>query len=79
VYIFTSNPKLLTQLSLYSGVEVISSERMPENHEGNLVDAARDFLIAEGKLEKGDKFINTLSVPLQADNRTNTVRLSVVD
>jgi pyruvate kinase len=79
VYIFTSNPKLLTQLSLYSGVEVFSSERMPDNHEGNLVDAARDFLIAEGKLEKGDKFINTLSVPLQADNRTNTVRLSVVD
>ncbi|MGR3811596.1 pyruvate kinase [Jiulongibacter sp. NS-SX5] len=79
VYIFTSNQKLLTQLSLYSGIEVISSERMPENHEGNLVDAARDFLIAEGKLKSGDKFINTLSVPLQADNRTNTVRLSVVE
>ncbi|MCR9062804.1 MAG: pyruvate kinase [Cytophagales bacterium] len=79
IYIFTSNPKLLTQLSLYSGIEVFSSEKMPENHEGNLVDAAKEFLIAEGKLEKGDKFINTLSVPLQADNRTNTVRLSVVE
>ena len=79
IYIFTSNPKLLTQLSLYSGVEVFSSERMPNNHEGNLVEAAKDFLLAEGKLQKGDKIINTLSVPLQADNRTNTVRLSVVD
>ena len=79
IYIFTSNPKLLTQLSLYSGVEVFSSERMPNNHEGNLVEAAKDFLVAEGKLQKGDKIINTLSVPLQADNRTNTVRLSVVD
>ncbi|UBM57818.1 pyruvate kinase [Marinilongibacter aquaticus] len=78
IYIFTSNPKLLTQLSLYSGIEVFSSEKMPDNHEANLVDAARDFLIENGKLEKGDKFINTLSVPLQADNRTNTVRLSEV-
>ncbi|AWV99478.1 pyruvate kinase [Arcticibacterium luteifluviistationis] len=78
IFIFTSNQKLLTQLSLYSGVEVFSSERMPTNHEDNLVDAAMNFLVEEGKLEKGDKFINTLSVPLLADNRTNTVRLSVV-
>ncbi|WP_341228621.1 pyruvate kinase [uncultured Arcticibacterium sp.] len=78
IFIFTSNQKLLTQLSLYSGVEVFSSERMPNNHEDNLVDAAMNFLVEEGKLEKGDKFINTLSVPLLADNRTNTVRLSAV-
>ncbi len=78
IYIFTSNPKLMTQLSLYSGVEVFSSERMPNNHEDNLVDAAMKFLVADGKLEQGDKFINTLSVPLLEDNRTNTVRLSVV-
>lgn len=78
IYIFTSNSKLMTQLSLYSGVEVFSSERMPNNHENNLVEAVKNFLIGEGKLEKGDKFINTLSVPLVADNRTNTVTLSVV-
>jgi pyruvate kinase len=78
IYIFTSNSKLMTQLSLYSGVEVFSSERMPNNHEDNLVDAAMKFLVADGKLEKGDKFINTLSVPLLEDNRTNTVRLSIV-
>jgi len=78
IYIFTSNKKLMTQLSLYSGVEVFSSEKMSENHDGNLVDAARDFLVAQGKLKEGDKFINTLSMPLQENNRTNTVRLSVV-
>ena len=79
IYIFTSNPKLLTQLSLYSGVEVFSAENLPADHENNMVEAAKQFLVANGKLKSGDKFINTLSVPLLKDNRTNTVTLSVVE
>jgi pyruvate kinase len=79
VYIFTPNPALLTQLSLYSGVEVFSSANMKYDSESGLVDAARDFLVKEGKLEKGDKYIDCLSVPIQADTRTNSIRLSVVE
>ncbi len=77
IYIFTSNELLKNQLSLYWGVEVFSAESMPDNHENHLVEAAKEFLLKQGKLEKGDKFINTLSVPLAKDNRTNTVRLSI--
>ena len=43
-----------------------------------VVDKARDFLVENGKLQKGDKFVNMLSVPIKEDNRTNTVRLSFV-
>ncbi|NBA87164.1 pyruvate kinase [Emticicia sp. CRIBPO] len=78
IYIFTGNEKLKTQLSLYWGVEVFSSENLIANKELEIVESAKEFLVKAGKLSKGDKFINTLSVPIMKDNRTNTVRLGVV-
>lgn len=79
IYIFTSNEKLMTQLSLYWGIETYSVDTINNNNSDDIVDSTRDFLIANGKLESGDKFINTLSVPVLKNNRTNTVRLSKVD
>ena len=38
-----------------------------------------DILVKKGELKKGDLFINTLSLPLQDNNRTNTVKLSKVE
>lgn len=78
IYIFTSNKKLVTQLSLYWGVEVFYTPEMSGINADAVVDKARDFLVEKGKLHKGDKFVNMLSVPIKADNRTNTVRLSFV-
>lgn len=78
IYIFTGNKILLTQLSLYWGVEVFSLENMTKSNEGDVVESVKNFLLEKGKLQKGDKFINTLSVPIMKDNRTNTVRLSIV-
>ncbi len=78
IYIFTGNTILLTQLSLYWGVEVFSLENMTKSSEGDVVESVKNFLLEKGKLQKGDKFINTLSVPIMKDNRTNTVRLSIV-
>lgn len=77
IYIFTGNPILLTQLSLYWGVEVFSLDNMAKTSEGDVVESVKNFLLDKGKLQKGDKFINTLSVPIMKDNRTNTVRLSI--
>lgn len=79
IYIFTSNEKLMTQLSLYWGVETYSVDTIKNNNSDDIVDSTRDFLIEKGKLNSGDKFINTLSVPVLKNNRTNTVRLSKVD
>jgi len=77
IFIFTGNPILLTQLSLYWGVEVFSLDNMAKTSEGDVVESVKNFLLDKGKLQKGDKFINTLSVPIMKDNRTNTVRLSI--
>ncbi len=78
IYIFTSNPVLVTQLSLYWGVEVFPIEALGDYTAGDIVDITKDFLVKEGKLSAGDKYINMLSVPVLKDNRTNTVRLGNV-
>jgi pyruvate kinase len=76
LFIFTGNKQLAVQLSLYSGVQAFDELR--GNNVEEVVDAIKDFLIAQGELEKGDLFINTLSLPLQKHDRTNTVKLSRV-
>ena len=78
IYIFTANPILHTQLSLYWGIEVIDIAKVPGAEGEGAVEAIKAFLIQEGKLVEGDKFVNTLSLPLSEDNRTNTVRLGMV-
>lgn len=78
IYIFTGNKKLASQLSLYWGVEVFSLDNMQTGSESDIVESAKKFLVEKNKLEVGDKFVNTLSVPLLQDRRTNTVRLSKV-
>jgi pyruvate kinase len=77
VIIFTSNEKLRTQLSLYWGLEVFSTVGLKTESTASLIETSVEFLKEKGILVPGDKLINTLSVPLKKDNRTNTVRLSI--
>ena len=79
LFIFTHNETLATQLSLYSGVQVFVVDTMKGKNVEQVVDTIRDFLIEKGELTRGDLFINTLSLPLQDNNRTNTVKLSKVE
>ncbi len=79
LFIFTHNETLATQLSLYSGVQVFVVDTMKGKNVEQVVDTIKDFLIEKGELTKGDLFINTLSLPLQDNNRTNTVKLSKVE
>ncbi|MER0442043.1 pyruvate kinase [Emticicia sp. W12TSBA100-4] len=79
LFIFTHNETLATQLSLYSGVQVFVVDTMKGKNVEQVVDTIKDFLIEQGELEKGDLFINTLSLPLQDNNRTNTIKLSKVE
>jgi pyruvate kinase len=55
------------------------TETMKGKNVEEVVDAIRDILVEKGELQKGDLFINTLSLPLQDNNRTNTVKLSKVE
>lgn len=79
LFIFTNNEKLSTQLSLYSGVQVFMIEGMKGKNVEEVVNGIKAVLVEKGELEKGDLFINTLSLPLQDNNRTNTVKLSKVE
>ena len=79
LFIFTGNEQLATQLSLYSGVQVFMIEGMTGKNVEEVVDTIKNVLVEKGELQKGDLFINTLSLPLKANSRTNTVKLSKVE
>ncbi len=68
LFIFTGNKQLATQLSLYSGVQVFIMDHLKGKNVEEVVDTVKDFLVAKGELQKGDLFINTLSLPLQKNN-----------
>lgn len=75
IYIFTANEKLLNQLSLYWGVKAFSLKDLEEADDNVLLTEANKYLVENGYLQKGDKFINLSSFPLGNENRTNTLRL----
>lgn len=78
LFAFTSNKLLLNQLSLYWGVQAYHYEQTSNSVDAT-VDKIREFLVEQGELAQGDYFINTLSMPLQQNNRTNTIKLSKVE
>lgn len=79
IYIVTGNEKLLTQLSLYWGVNAFSIKELdqPEN-ELQLIDEANKLMVKKGLLQPGDKFINMSSYPLGKQHRTNNLTLMTV-
>ena len=79
IFVFTTTETLANQLNLYWGVESFFIGDMKGKHADEVMELIKDHLVGLGKLKKGDLFINTLSVPLLKDKRTNTVRLSSVD
>ncbi len=79
LFIFTANKKLLSQLSLYWGVTAFYFDKMKTKSADDAVENIKTFLVEHGELASGDSFINTLSVPLQKNNRTNTIKFSKVE
>jgi pyruvate kinase len=78
LFIFTANQKLLSQLSLYWGVTAFYFDKMKTLTADEAVEEIKQFLVNNGELVAEDSFINTLSVPLQKNNRTNTIKFSKV-
>jgi len=77
IFIFTSNKKLLRQLSLVWGVFGFYYEKFEGIDE--TIKELEDFLCEEGYLEKGDIFINTASMPLHWKGHTNMLRINQVE
>ena len=79
LYAFSNDPKLRNMLGLYWGVEVLSYNFSDELDVDQTVKAIRQNLVERGNLEQGDIFVNTLSMPLSRNRKTNTVRLTIVE
>ncbi len=79
IYVFSNNARLRNTLGLYWGVEVVAYEPDEEQSVDQTVDAVKHVLIDQKKLATGDIFVNTLSMPLSKQRKTNTIKLSVVE
>jgi pyruvate kinase len=77
IFVFTSNVSLLNTLSLLWGVRAFYYDKLTTTDE--TFQDIQDILAKEGHLHKGDIIINTASMPISKRQKTNTIKLSVVE
>ena len=77
IFLFTNNEKLLRQMNLVWGVQSFFFDQL-DNIDQTLK-RIEQRLIEEGKLQKGDVFINTASMPEHWQGHTNMMKVSVVE
>ncbi|MBB6611077.1 pyruvate kinase [Pontibacter sp. Tf4] len=75
IFIFTENTKLLTTLNLVWGVRGFHYDKF-ESTDATIADI-KEILLEGGYIEKGDVFINTASMPINEQKRTNMIKLSI--
>jgi pyruvate kinase len=76
-FIFTSNKQLLNALSLVWGVRTFYYDKL-ESTDQSIADV-NEILKAEKLIEVGDVVINTASVPITKQGKTNMLKVSVVE
>ena len=76
--IFTSNKVLMNTLGLYWGTKVFYYEAKEEFSTDETIADIKKVLVENGTLVEGDVFINTLSMPISANSKTNALKLSIV-
>ncbi|WP_187262763.1 pyruvate kinase [Pontibacter beigongshangensis] len=75
IFVFTENKKLLNTLNLVWGIRGFYYETF-ESTDATIADI-KQTLLEGGFLEAGDVFVNTASMPMSEDRRTNMIKLSV--
>jgi pyruvate kinase len=76
-YIFTSNKNLLKALSLVWGVRSFYYDKLESTDQ--TISDVNEILKAENLIEVGDVVINTASVPITKQGKTNMLKVSVVE
>ncbi len=76
IFIFTSNKPLLNQINLIWGVRAFYYDKMASTND--TFKDIEEILKSQGLLVKGDIYINTASMPLHWENRTNMLKINVV-
>ncbi len=77
IFVFTHNHDVLRTLNLVWGVRGFYYEN--EESTDKTISDALDFLKNNGYVKKGDIVINCASMPLHQKQRTNTLKVSVVE
>ncbi|SIT92449.1 pyruvate kinase [Pontibacter indicus] len=75
IFIFTENERLLTTLNLVWGIRGFYYDKF-ESTDATIEDI-KQMLLKAGYLTKGDVFINTASMPIYEQKRTNMIKLSI--
>ena len=76
IYMFTANPKVLSQMSLVWGVYAIPYTKMVSTD--HTIADIKALLLKEGKVKDGDFVIHLASMPIADAGMTNMVKLSRV-
>ena len=75
IFIFTENTALLTTLNLVWGVRGFHYDKF-ESTDATISDI-KEALLKGNHLAKGDVFINTASMPIYEQKRTNMIKISI--
>lgn len=77
IYVFTSNKKILTQLSLIWGVHGFYYNKRVSTDD--TISDIKQFLKKKGLVSSGDMVINIASMPIENLGNSNMLKLSTVD
>ena len=77
IFVFTSNKRILTQLSLIWGVQGYFYDKTVSTD--HTIADIKHFLKKEGHLYEGDLVINIASMPIEARGNSNMLKLSHVE
>ncbi len=75
IFIFTENHRLLNTLNIVWGVRGFYYDKF-ESTDATISDI-KETLLNGGHINKGDVFINTASMPINEQKRTNMIKLSI--
>lgn len=75
IFVFTENARLLTTLNLVWGVRGFHYDKF-ESTDATIADI-KETLLKSNHIQKGDVFINTASMPLYEQKRTNMIKISI--
>jgi pyruvate kinase len=77
IFIFTGNKSLLNTVSLLWGVRGYYYDKFTSTDETFL--DIQKILVDNGHVSSGDVIINTVSMPINKKQRTNTIKLSIAE
>ena len=76
ILVFTSNRRILTQLSLLWGVKAFHYDKFVSTDE--TIEDVNDIACKKGYLEEGDMLISLAAMPIQAKGMVNTLRVTEI-